>query len=239
MNIFLLSLPSPHHSHSCGIKLPTPQQQVIAHGVQSASPAVIVHRSMAGTARGIRVGYEINKERLHTSVLPQQTAPFQRCVNIHCTGVECLSSARGNTQSSRKARCRGSGPHRLRERLLQLLFSGAKERRRTSPNLGPETTELCAFKVLILHDYTETNPLPYQTGRLVYLCGFKLCLYIHIKVAPRHRRFLRFALEGIAYQFTVLPFGLCMAPRRLASLSPIWERADQATSLEFLLIFRA
>ncbi len=32
--------------------------------------------------------------------------------------------------------------------------------------------------------------------------------YFHIQVAPRHRRFLIFAFEGIAYQFTVLPFGL-------------------------------
>ncbi len=151
--------------------------------MQSASSAVTVHRSVAGTARGIRVGYEINKERLHASVLPQ-TAPFQRCVNVHCTGAECLSSARGNTQSSRKARCRGSAPHRPRERLLQSLFSGAKERRRTPPNLGPETTESRAFKALIQNDYTETNPLTYQTGRLVYLRGFKGCLFSHSGSPP-------------------------------------------------------
>ncbi len=50
--------------------------------------------------------------------------------------------------------------------------------------------------------------------------------YFHIQVAPRHRRFLRFAFEGIAYQFTVLPFGLCLAPRTFtkcmdAALSPL------------------
>ncbi len=50
--------------------------------------------------------------------------------------------------------------------------------------------------------------------------------YFHIQVAPRHRRFLRFAFEGIAYQFTVLPFGLCMAPRMFtkcmgAALTPL------------------
>ncbi len=129
------------------------------------------------------MGYEINKERLHTSVLPQ-TTPFQRCVNVHCTGAECLSSARGNTQSSRKARCRGSVPHRPRERLLQSLFSGAKERRRTPPNLEPETTESRTFKALIQNDYAETNPLTYQTGRLVYLRGFKGCLFSHSGSPP-------------------------------------------------------
>ncbi len=50
--------------------------------------------------------------------------------------------------------------------------------------------------------------------------------YFHIQVAPRHRCFLRFAFEGIAYQFTVLPFGLCLAPRTFkkcmdAALSPL------------------
>ncbi len=170
--------PLPNHSlsHSCGIKLPAPQRQVIPHGVQSASPAVTVHRSVAGTARGIRVGYEINKEWLHASVLPQ-TAPFQRCVNVHCT-------ARGNTQSSRKAHYRDSAPHRPRERLLQSLFSGAKERRRTPPNLGTETAESRAFKVLIQNDYAETNPLTHKTRRLVYLRGFKGCLFSHSGSPP-------------------------------------------------------
>ncbi len=31
--------------------------------------------------------------------------------------------------------------------------------------------------------------------------------YFHIQVAPRHRRFLRFAVEEVAYQYKVLPFG--------------------------------
>ncbi len=42
--------------------------------------------------------------------------------------------------------------------------------------------------------------------------------YFHIQIAPHHRRFLRFAFEGVAYQYTVLPFGLsCMD----AALSPL------------------
>ncbi len=95
--------------------------------MQSTLPAVTVHRSVAGTASIIKVpvGYEIIKEWLHTSVL-LQTAQFQRCVNVHCMGAECLSSVRGNTEYSRKARCRGSAPQRMRKRLLQSLFSGAK-----------------------------------------------------------------------------------------------------------------
>ncbi len=87
---------------------------------------VCSQRSVAGTARGIRVGYEIKKEWLHASVL-LQTDPFQRCVNVHCTGEACLSSARGNKQPPRKARCRDRAPHRPPERLLQSLISDSAQ----------------------------------------------------------------------------------------------------------------
>ncbi len=37
--------------------------------------------------------------------------------------------------------------------------------------------------------------------------------YFHIQVVQRHRRFLRFAFGGKAYQYKVLPFSLALAPR--------------------------
>ncbi len=36
--------------------------------------------------------------------------------------------------------------------------------------------------------------------------------YFYIKTSSHHRPFLRFAFEGVAYQYTVLPFGLSLAP---------------------------
>ncbi len=50
--------------------------------------------------------------------------------------------------------------------------------------------------------------------------------YFHIQVAPHHIRFLRFAFEGVAYQYKFLPFGLSLAPRTFmrcmdAALSPL------------------
>ncbi len=49
--------------------------------------------------------------------------------------------------------------------------------------------------------------------------------YFHIQVVQRHRRFLRFAFGGKAYQYKVLPFGLALAPRKFtkcmdAALAP-------------------
>ncbi len=35
--------------------------------------------------------------------------------------------------------------------------------------------------------------------------------HFHIQITPHHRRFLRFAFEGTAYQYSVLPFGLALA----------------------------
>ncbi len=61
--------------------------------------------------------------------------------------------------------------------------------------------------------------------------------YFHIQIAPHHRRFLRFAFEGTAYQYSVLPFGLALAPRTFskcmdAALSPL--RASGIRILNYL-----
>ncbi len=37
--------------------------------------------------------------------------------------------------------------------------------------------------------------------------------FFHVSILPRHRPFLRFAFEGRAYQYKVLPFGLSLSPR--------------------------
>ncbi|KAI2651171.1 Transposon Ty3-G Gag-Pol polyprotein [Labeo rohita] len=37
--------------------------------------------------------------------------------------------------------------------------------------------------------------------------------YFYVSILPQHRKFLRFAFRGEAYQFRVLPFGLALSPR--------------------------
>ncbi len=59
--------------------------------------------------------------------------------------------------------------------------------------------------------------------------------YFHIQIAPHHRRFLRFAFEGTAYQYSVLPFGLALATFSKcvdAALSPL--RASGIRILNYL-----
>ena len=50
--------------------------------------------------------------------------------------------------------------------------------------------------------------------------------YFHISILPPHRKFLRFAFGGEAYQYRVLPFGLALSPRTFtkcvdAALAPM------------------
>nr|XP_013888376.1 PREDICTED: uncharacterized protein LOC106535818 [Austrofundulus limnaeus] len=52
--------------------------------------------------------------------------------------------------------------------------------------------------------------------------------YFHVAIHPDHRKFLRFAFEGVAYEYLVLPFGLSLAPCTFSkcvevALSPLRE----------------
>ncbi len=53
--------------------------------------------------------------------------------------------------------------------------------------------------------------------------------YFHVSILLRHRPFLRFAFQGRAFQYKVLPFRLCLSPRIFtkvveAALVPLRER---------------
>ncbi len=63
----------------------------------------------------------------------------------------------------------------------------------------------------VQNDIAGTDPGANSPRGLVASVDFKDA-YFHIQIAPHHRRFLRFALEGIAYQYPVLLFGLALAP---------------------------
>ncbi len=60
--------------------------------------------------------------------------------------------------------------------------------------------------------------------------------YFHVSILPRHRPFLRFAFEGRAWQYRVLPFGLSLSPRVFTkvvegALTPLREVDRAPTAL--------
>ncbi len=62
---------------------------------------------------------------------------------------------------------------------------------------------------------------------LVHVAESERCVLSHAG-SPHHRRFLRFAFEGVAYQYKALPFGLSLATRTFtrcmdAALSPLQQ----------------
>lgn len=53
--------------------------------------------------------------------------------------------------------------------------------------------------------------------------------YFHIPIYPPHRKYLRFAFQGVVYEYTVLPFGLSLSPRvfvkcTVTAIAPLRER---------------
>ncbi|CAM4638696.1 unnamed protein product [Leuciscus chuanchicus] len=77
-----------------------------------------------------------------------------------------------------------------------------------------------------------TAPMPQTPVHEPTLCGDRdqetilpLAIF-RIQIIPRHRPFLRFAFDSQVYQYTVLPFGLSLAPRTFtkcmdAALAPL------------------
>ncbi len=89
------------------------------------------------------------------------------------------------------------------EQLLQPLFCGAQDR--------CMTLRKRPFGTIFLEQILAQIPL----WGLVASMDLK-DIYFHSQIALHHRHFLRFALEGTAYQYSVLLFELALAPHTLS-----------------------
>ncbi len=109
--------------------------------------------------------------------------------------------------------CNRAGPSSRDEAgVLQPLFHRTQERQWSSTNPG----------LRLLNRALHRLPFKMLTHRRMIKCiqprdWFAAIdlkdAYFHVSILPRHRPFLRFASEGRAWQYRVLPFGLSLSPR--------------------------
>ncbi|XDV19428.1 hypothetical protein PO909_024898 [Leuciscus waleckii] len=143
------------------------------------------------------------------------TAIRSQTTVIHSPGRnfgESGSSTPTSHRDSEFTEKRGFGNHplgRKRVGVLQPLLLSTKEGWQAPPYTRSQTLEQSADEALVQNDHDQTNPRSNSTGGLVYISGSERRLFSD----PNSRPFLRFAFDGQAYQYTVLPFGLSLAPR--------------------------
>ncbi|XP_037627453.1 uncharacterized protein LOC119489291 [Sebastes umbrosus] len=85
------------------------------------------------------------------------------------------------------------------------------------------------LKVLPFHMLSTADVLQNVTRHSWFTSIDLKDAYFHVPIALSHRQYLRFAFEGKAFQFKVLPFGLSLAPRVFtrcmrAALAPMQAR---------------
>ncbi len=112
-----------------------------------------------------------------------------------------------------------------RVRFLQLLLPLPQIGWRPTVHPRYQNPELRPHETAVQDDYVEIDPPTNIPRGLVLFPGSERCLLLHPE-APHHRPFLIFIFEGVACKYTVLPFGLSLAPHTFTkcmdtALSPL------------------
>ncbi len=175
--------------------------------------------------RGIAVGSPHNSNRLHSSVW-EKSPPFRRgSPESSKQRRQGFCSTTGTFLPPAERSNRGSTAVGSRTRFLQPLLPRSKEGRRLEAYPGSTALNLSLYKGKFKMLTMRTIMSQVQEGDWFVTIDLKDA-YFHIQVVHRHRRFLRFAFGGKAYQYKVLPFGLALAPRTFtkcmdAALAPL------------------
>ncbi len=154
--------------------------------------------------------------------------------------VQSLTSPR-NAQALRqeigcllkKRSSRASPTERAGERFLQPLLRGTQEGWGAPPNSGSQTHQQSALQTSVQDDNAETDPGANSPRGLVCVRGLEGRVLSQSDSTASQR----FAFENTAYQYSVLPFGLALAPCTFskcvdAALSPL--RASGMRILNYL-----
>ncbi len=188
--------------------------------------SVTLPSRMGAFTRGIAVGSPHNSNRLHSSVW-EKSPPFRRgSPDSSKQRRQGLCSTTGTFLPPAERSNRGSTAVGSRTRFLQPLLPRSKEGRRLEAYPGSTAFESCPLQREVQDADYENHHVSGPGRRLVCHHRPEGCVFFHIQVVQRHRRFLRFAFGGKAYQYRVLPFGLALAPRTFtkcmdAALAPL------------------
>ncbi len=169
-----------------------------------------VGQGLAGHPWCVNVANDNGKTKLYTPIRWKTTA-LPRCARHHSALRERPSPPRRGDESSgkRSHRYRSYSPERVR--LLQPLLPHPQKRWRHATYSRSQTPELRPDEKVVQDDHFETDPPANMPRGLVHVAGSERHVLSH-PGSPHHRRLLRFAFEGVAYQSKVLPFGLFLAP---------------------------
>ncbi len=186
-----------------------------------------VSRSLVSAPRSVSVAPADHQTRLRDSVRPA-SPQVQGCPLHFSESCRCPCPVCGNRSPAGEG-CDRTGPSsRYEVGVLQPLLHCAQEKRWVTTDLGSASLNRALHKL----------PFRMLTQKRIFGCVRPLDwfaaidlkdAYFHVSILPRHRPFLRFAFEGRAYQYKVLPFGLSLSPRVFtkvaeAALVPLRER---------------
>ncbi len=165
---------------------------------------------VAHAAQPVSLAHAHNSTRLRDSVR-QATSQFQRRSRDVGGSPERPCLARGDCCPPGKG-CNRAGPSSRDEAGVLQPFIVPKKGGGLRPILD----------LRVLNRALHKHPFKMLTHRRMIKCiqpqdWFAAIdlkdAYFHVSILPQHRPFLRFAFEGRAWQYRVLPFGLSLSPR--------------------------
>ncbi len=187
--------------------------------------SVALSSRMGASTRGIAVGSPHNSNWLHSSVW-KKSPPFRR---VHLTVVNSASKAsvlqQGLSSLLQKGAIEEVPQSEVERGFFSRYFLIPKRDGGLRPILDLRRLNFSLYKGKFKMLTMRTIMSQVQEGDWFVTIDLKDA-YFHIQVVQRHRRFLRFAFGGKAYQYKVLPFGLALAPRTFtkcmdAALAPL------------------
>ncbi len=177
-----------------------------------SASTIAFHSRMGASTRGIALGSPHNSVRLHTSVW-EKSPPLRR--GSADSSKQCLQGFCSTTRTflpSTEGAIEEIPQSDIERGFFSRYFLVPKRDGGLRPILDLRRLNFSLYKGKFKMLTMKTIMSQIQGGDWFVTIDLKDA-YFHIQVIQRHRKFLRFAFGGKAYQYKVLPFGLALAPR--------------------------